>query len=248
MSFVNVSNMSDREIQSLGHRDDVYVPQRRYKKPAPKMLNALLVFSAAAAAHRINSGEYVKAGSGQFVEGSGWVANPKSPNRAIIDQVLNGEITLLDEDHEVAKKIRTHFTGLTFKILQGTILSEFDQKSLYLASAEEIPSNEINVVASLPSAYQRATKRQSIDDRISDCQQKYLAPEGKPVSVEGEVLRAVYSQQWACWFITMITQCNHAVFFSQKKDQLVGSVIKIEGKVKSHRPGFQTQLNYVRVI
>lgn len=251
MSFVDVSNMSDRAVQRLGHQDDcgaTPAPARRRGKYAPTMLNAFLVFSAAATAHRVNAGEYVKADSGQYVEGIGWVPNPKMPNRKIIDQALSGEIPITEEDQELARKMRTHFTGLTFKILKGAILSEFDQKSLHLATAEEIPSNEINVIASLPSSYARATARQSIDDRIAECQQEYLADEGNKIITEGEVVRSIYSHQWACWFITMITKTNHSVFFSQKKDLSAGSRIKIEGKVKSHRPSFQTQLNYVRVI
>lgn len=249
MSFVDTTNMSDLDVKRLGHHDDISSTTKRgTKRPAPVMVNASSVFTAAVTAHRINDGEYVKAGSGQYVENVGWVPNPKATNRTIIDQVLKGEISSLPEDQELAGKVQTHFKGLTFKILKGNILTEFDQKSLYLASADEISERDINVVACLPSAYERSTKRQSIDDRIANCEREHISSLGSKVDINGEVVRSVYSQQWACWFITMITQSNHAVFFSQKKGIEVGATIRIEGKVKAHRDGFQTQLNYVRVI
>lgn len=248
--FVDVTNMSDLEVKRLGRCDDpveAQPPRRRYVKPAPVMVDGLIAFTAAAVAHRINEGEYVKAGSGLIIDDE-WTPNPKTPNRKIMDSVISGEIVATVEDWALAEKIRTHYKGLTFKILVGKILSPFDQKSMALAAAEKVSEYDLNIIASLPAGYSRAEKRQTIEERLSNCERGHLGVIGQKITITGEVVRCSYSQQWGTYYITVITADNHAVFFGNKLDAKVGEQVKIAGTVKAHRDGFQTQLNYTKYI
>lgn len=248
--IVDVTYMSDEEVKRLGHCDDpVETPVRRsrYVRPAPTIIDGLLAFTAAAAAHRINTGEYVKAGSGQFVNDV-WTPNPKTPNRELMNKILRGEIQVLDEDRELAEKIRTHYKGLTLKILAGKLLNEFEQKSMNLASATEVREYDLNIIASMPSGFSRAESRQSVEDRLYNCESSHLGTVGQKITVQGEVVRCVYSQQWATYYLTIITDTNHNVFFGNRRPVNVGDNIKIFGNVKAHRENNQTQLNYVKII
>lgn len=236
-----------------GFVDGSGTPARRSRnqRPAPIMVDTVKVFTAAALAHRINQGEYVKAGAMVPDPENGPYAakpHPKTPNRVLMEKVLDGSMETTAEDGHLAQSIMTHYKGLTMRLLAGKLLNEFDQKSLQLASSEQMNLRDIAVVAALPSCYVRAEKRKSVEDRVAECEREHLGTVGDKITVSGEVVRCSYSQQWGTHYITMITQDNHAVFFGNKRALNVGQVVRIQGNVRAHRDGFQTQLNYVRVI
>lgn len=214
----------------------------KVKKAAVQTVDTSLVFAAAAAAHRINGGQYIKFNT----QGTG--AEPSATNREILDSLIAEPAGITDEDRECGEQIRTHFRGLTFKLLGGKVLNEYEQKSLQLASSESMNPRDSGVVASLPSSWARAMKRQSVEDRLADCLPEYAGPLGSKVRLEGEVVRCVYSANWGTHYATLITADGLAVFFGIRGPLEVGSRITVEGKVKAHRPGFQTQLNYVKII
>lgn len=214
-----------------------------YKRPEPVMVSTALVFAAVAAAHRVNRGAYIK-GNLITVEGE----PPEfTSNRELVDSFMEEPTRILPEDTELGESVRTHFKGLTFKMLAGKVLNEFEQKALQLASADTMEQRGAAVVAALPSAYARDLKRRSVEDRIAECLPQYVGPLGSKVTVTGEVVRAVHSQQWNTWFVTVVTDDNLAVFFSFGQVE-IGSKITVAGKVKAHRPGFQTQLNYTKIV
>lgn len=254
MGFVDVSNMTDEQIKRLNHMDELDVPaqRRRYnRRPAPVMVNTAEVFTAAAAAHRINSGEYIKVGASVADPENGPYAfkpHPLKPNREIMASVLSGEIATTDADQELGQAIMTHYKGLTLRLLAGKLLNEFEQKSLHLASSETMSDRDIAVVASLPSSYARAMVRKSAEERLADCESSYLGKVGNKITVAGEVIRCTYSQQWNTYYVTMITDTNHCVFFGTRGAVNAGSAIKVFGNVKAHRDNFQTQLNYAKII
>jgi len=214
-----------------------------YKRPEPVMVSTSTVFAAAAAAHRVNRGDYIK-GNLITVDGE---PPAFTSNRELVSSFLAEPDRILKEDTVLGESVRTHFKGLTFKMLGGKMLNEFEQKALQYASSETMDERGAAIVAALPSAYARDLKRRSVEDLIAECLPQYVGPVGSKVTVTGEVVRAFYSQQWNTWFVTVVTTDNLAVFFSFGQVE-VGSKITVAGKVKAHRPGFQTQLNYVKFI
>lgn len=218
------------------------------RRPEPTYYETLAVFTAAAAAHRINGGEYVKSGAVVLDGEGGVLPHPKKPNRDILLQVLTGEVQAAPEDAQVAEQIMTFYKGFTFKMLAGKVLSEFDQKGLQLAGAEKVSTLDIPLITAMPSCWARAVSRQSVDDRLADCDRGWIGAVGQKVAVDCEVVRCVYSIQWNTYYVTAITDGNNAIFYSSRSAVEVGSRIKVAGKVKSHRDGFQTQLNYTKRI
>lgn len=209
----------------------------RYQRPVLN-LNADDVWSAACAAQRIN-GAYIKS----FEEGKN-----TETNRQIIDNLLANTDLITESDREHGREVRTYYKGLTFKILQGKKLNDFDNTAMVIANRDIIEGTyDVAVIASLPSCYERAVKRDNLNRRIEDARGGFLGRIGEKVKANVEVVRSVYSQQWGVYFVTGLTSEDQAVFFSYKQPIDAGKLIIVQGTVKAHRDN-STQLNRVKVI
>lgn len=220
------------------------------KAPAPKF-SSLAMFTAASVAHRINGGEYIKIGTTVLTTDSegnqAVVPHPKTPNRYIMDQVLAGEIQPTGEDTAFTGEVVNHFRGLTFKLLSGKLLNDFEQKALQLASAEEVRQFDSAVIASLPSSYARYQKRKGIDERLAECNPGLIGTPGQKIEFTAEVVKSVFSFKWNTYYTTAITTTGHAVFFGGV-ERKVGSTITATGKLGGlMQPGGMNKLSHVKV-
>ena len=211
----------------------------RYQKPVLN-LNADDVWSAACAAQRIN-GAYVK-NLADVAEGQN-----AATNRILIDQHLANPSFITEADREQGQLVRKYYKALTFKILQGKKLNDFENTAMVIANRDVIESNyDIAVIASLPSCYERAVKRDNMNRKLESATGGYIGRVGDKVQVSVEVVRSVFSQQWNVFFVSGITSNDQAVFFSYKQQILAGTIIVAQGTVKAHRDN-STQLNRVKV-
>lgn len=211
----------------------------RYQRPVLNLV-ADDVWGAACAAQRIN-GAYVKF-VGEVAEGQ-----QAETNRQIIDRFIADTSQITEADREQAKAVRGYYKGLTFKILQGKKLNDFDNTAMVIANRDVIESTyDIAVIASLPSCHERAVKRDNINRKLENADGGYIGRIGDKVQVTVEVVRSNFSQQWNVFFVSGITDKNQAVFFSYKWAIESGKVITAQGTVKAHRDN-TTQLNRVKV-
>jgi hypothetical protein len=214
----------------------------RYQKPVLN-LNADNVWGAACQAQRIN-GSYVKLS----VLTEDDKASNKLSNRQMMETFMVDSNLITEEDMEQGKKVRAFYQALTFKILQGKQLNDFDNTAMLIANRNVITDNyDVAVIASLPSCYERGVKRQTVDQRINFARGGFIGQVGNKVSTSVEVLRSVYSQTYNVNFVTGINSDDQAVFFAYKKELEVGKMYDIYGNVKAHRDT-TTQLNRVKVI
>ena len=199
---------------------------------------ALDVWAAACAAQRIN-GSYIKYE----------VTQGQRTNRDwVLDFLQNSPNLVTDQDREEAEKVQSYFKGLTFKILAGTKLNEFQQTACKVASKEVIVSNyDISVITCLPDSYERSAKRDEIDRVIRFADGGYVGTVGEKISTTIKVLRSIYSTTWRTYYITGINDQAQVVFFSYRDTIQSGTTINITGTVKAHRDN-STQLNRVKVI
>ena len=242
--FTNVSNMTSRQIQRMGHADDTtpYRAKTRTQKVTVNY-NADDVWSAACAAQRIN-GSYIKLS----VVSESDPATTKLSNRMVVEQLLADLSGITDEDREQGKKIRAFYQAYTFKILQGKQLSDFDNTAMLIANREVITGNyDVAVIASLPSCYERGVVRQSADQRVNFATGGFIGKANDKVSVSIEVLKSVFSMKWNTNYVTGITSADQVVFFAYKSDLPIGKMFDIYGMVKAHRDN-TTQLNRVKVL
>jgi hypothetical protein len=242
--FANVSNMTSRQIQRLGHSDDSTPYRvRTNTKKVVLNFNADDVWSAACQAQRTN-GAYVKLS----VLTEDDKSQNKLSNRQIVESLLVDTTLITDESREEGKKVRAFYQAFTFKILQGKHLNEFDNNAMVISNRDVITSTyDLAVIASLPSCYERGVKRQTVDQRVNFATGGLIGTVGKKVSTSIEVLRSVYSQTYNVNFVTGINSDDQVVFFAYKKDLEAGKMYDIYGTVKAHRDN-TTQLNRVKVI
>jgi hypothetical protein len=217
----------------------------RYK--APKISYSTdEVFAAACAAQRIN-GEYVKEDK-HLYDTDGYVLSvEKVANKKLTSQFLRGDFEISDDDREQGQEVRQYCNSLTFKILQGKTLSEFEQTMLKIADKEIVDSfYEIAVVSSLPASYERSKVRREQSNRLRDYQGCLNQAAGTVVDLEIEVVRCNYSNNWNTYYVTAIVE-NAVVFFAFRDKIELGSKIRVKGKVKSHKED-RTQLSHVKVV
>lgn len=217
-----------------------------YKSTPAFSYDADLVWAAASAAQRIN---------GEYVKGTKWPDAPgdsKIPNRDLIENILKNDTSTIavatDEDREQANLVRRFYKALTFKLITGNKLSDFDNTALALSNVDTITTKyELAVIASLPSCYVRGNARNTIESRVKFATGGYVGQISDKVKLTVEVLRSFYSQQWATNYVTAITSDDQAMFFSLKEaTPAPGTIVTISGTVKSHRDN-QTQLNRVKI-
>jgi hypothetical protein len=242
--FANVSNMTSRQIQRMGHSDDS-TPYRARTKTQKVVVNynANDVWSAACAAQRIN-GSYIKLS----VISESDPATTKLSNRMIVEQLLADLSGITDEDREQGVKVRSFYQAFTFKILKGTRLSEFDNTAMLIANRDVIEGTyDVAVIASLPSCYERGVVRQSADQRINFATGGFIGKANDKVNASIEVLKSVFSMKWNTNYVTGITSDDQVVFFAYKEALDIGKMLNINGTVKAHRDN-STQLNRVKVM
>ena len=209
------------------------------------------VFAAACAALRINE-VYLKDDLALYDKYGCWVRTDKLANKMLVRKLLDGVTefgTITDEDREHGIAVRRYYTGLTFKILAGTKLSDFDQSALRVATEETLSSGlDIGVTAYLPTGYARYKDRATVAQRLATAQ-GYVAQIGDKVKGEIEVVKSYYHRDWKISYITGLTDENKAVFFSYREDIEVGARITVSGRVKDTRNDSYevTQLTRVRV-
>lgn len=258
--FVDVSNMSDQDVKRLNQmdddaddpRDDPYAYRNLakrnpygYRKPtnrAPKVTvthNANDVWAAAVQAQAIN---------GQYIKALGPDQVGQKTNRQIVDSLLADTTQITQESRDKGELVRQYFQGLTFKVLQGKQLNDFNNTAMTIASRDAIMSNyDIAVIVSLPATYEKSVKRDDTDRRINFANGGYMGKVGDKVTTNIEVLKQIWSQNWNTWYITGITEDDQVLFFAHKTQYDIGTHLTIQGVVKSHRDN-STQLNRVKVV
>ena len=207
-----------------------------------KQYDTMLVLSAACAAQRINSA-YIKA---PFQLGD---ENPRKTNRELVYSFLEDSSNIQDCDRQQAQDIKTFYKGYTFKLLSGSWLSEFDLNTMKLLEDEFTTEGyNVAVLASVPSSYLKAKKRDEADRRARFAQGGLIGNVGDKVNMDVEVLKSIYSKNWNTYYISAINNQDQAVFFAYKQEITAGTLLNIKGTVKRHRDDGVTQLNRVKVI
>jgi len=213
-----------------------------HKKPVLNY-NADDVWAAACQAQQVN-GSYVKLSA--LTENQ--LTNGVRSNRELISSLMEDTTQITDENREQGKKVRQYYQGLTFKVLKGIKLNDFDNNVMVISNRDVITENfDLAVIASLPNSYVRAVHRDNVDQRIKFATGGYISKPGlKTTLIKLEILKSIFSHKYNVNFITGITPADEVVFFSYKESIMVGQNIIINGTVKAHRDN-STQLSRVKL-
>lgn len=206
-------------------------------------IDRLLAFSAVVAAHRVNGG-YFKSSEDRV--NSDDTVTTTLANKFVANDFLAEPGTITDEDRQLAEKIITHFQSLSFKILGGKVLNDFEQKYLILASAESVTPFDIPLLAYAPQAYYRATKIKQQEHELDTCINEPVASTGDTVSGRLTAVTVIWSRNYDCYFVTAITDTNHAVGFASKTPVIENQTYDYRARVKDYRDP-TTRLHYVKL-
>jgi len=257
--FVDVSNMTAREVRMMDHAADYdepagYQPRRTWKpraRPEGVKHSVDNVWGAAVAAQRMN-GSYVKETIYILDMDNNLSVVDKRRNRDIMVDILENPALLTVEDIAQGQECRKFLQNdITFRALKNK-LTEFDGAvSKVLAVEDDFDSvkhkYELAVVACLPQSHARTLERQAVQDRVRQTSGELIGAPGVKVQLDVEIVKSNYSQQWNTWYATAVTQDNSAVFFAYRQELARGATHTIVGTVKAHRDG-STQLNRVSII
>ena len=214
----------------------------KYQKPVLNY-NADDVWAAACQAQQVN-GSYVKLSA--LTENQ--LTTGVRSNRELIVSLMEDTTKITDENREQGLKVRKYYQGLTFKVLKGIKLNDFDNNVMLLRPRDVITENfDLAVIASLPNSYVRAVERDNVDQRIKFATGGFIGKAGDKITQKIEIVKQIWSTKWDTHYITGINDKDQVLFFSHKNLLEVGKSVTIEGTVKSHRED-STQLNRVKVI
>jgi len=208
------------------------------------------VWAAAAHAHRINGGEYLKDPEYAKDEEGLWTDRVlRLRNRDVMKRALDDDSVITEADRDLGNRGRDWLSkSIMMKTLKGTVLSEFEQglqRAVTMTEFDEWGCRyELALVASQIRAYEQAVQLEAAMEGISA---EPIADIGAKVDVEITVVKSVYSQNFGVFFITGITADRQAVFFSYRDRLANGHQCRIRGTVKAHREN-STQLNRVRMV
>ena len=204
-------------------------------------VDADLVWSAACTAYRINNG-YLKQPE---MIGDQVV---RRTNREIVKIVLADLSMITDADREHAKDCRRYMTNSTTMTALKGELSEWGQITARVCQLNEINSMyDLSVVTAMPQALSKAQKRENIEARLARCETGPVGKVGEKIVLAVEIIRNNYSAKFNTWFVSGITDSNHAVFFAYRESLPQETHITIRGTVKRHTDR-ATQLNRVKIV
>jgi hypothetical protein len=206
------------------------------------------VWAASAKAYLMNGKTYIKANE---------KTDEVTPNRDIMKQLLDDNLKGVDATTKtLGENVRQHYKALTFKVLNGAWMSDFDKSAMALADKDTITNfMDFGMIASLPKAYDRAIVKKGQEDRIAE-ESKTSTAIGKVkqrLELDVTVLRTFLSHKYNCYFITAKTSTDSVVFFASSTiHPKVDTELKIKGTVKGHRTDddglVTTQLNRVKIM
>jgi hypothetical protein len=244
--FVDVSGMTYEDVRRMGHADDYDEPRPLYwKRPVTPVVRVRKVelstddvFAAACMAQRIN---------GSYVKVSGPDPDQKT-NRQLAEEALRDQTLITDEDRAQGELVRKYYKGLTFKVIEGKIMSDFAKNALEIASNDVVTSTyQLAVVVSLPQSYEKASKRDDVDRRIRFAQGGFVGNIADKVTLNIEIVKQLWSNNYNTWYLTGITTEDQVVFFAHKTQYDIGTMLTIQGVVKGQRET-STQLSRVKVL
>jgi hypothetical protein len=203
-------------------------------------VDADLLWSAACTAYRLNNG-YLKQPD---VIGDQVI---RPTNREIVRQALSNPKLITDADRELAKNCRRHMaTSVTMQALRSE-LGEWARITAKVCELETVDSlYDFSVITAMPQSYIKQLKKESVDARLARCQGT-LGSIGDKIELSVEIVRNNYSAKFNTWFVSGITDDNHAVFFAYREAIEPDAHVKIRGTVKRHTDS-ATQLNRVKIM
>ena len=204
-------------------------------------LTADQVWAAACAAHRVNGGYFKQ----PEVTDQGTITRPT--NRELVWQYLDQPGAVTADDVEQGRKCRQDLLKQTTMAVLKNQATEWTLLTAEMAALDIITTDyQVSVITAMPKSHVQNLTRESTDGRLAYCETEPVGTDNQLIKVQGEVVRSNYSAKWNTFYVTMITDSNHQVFFAYREGLEPGRQVKLRGRVKRHADR-ATQLSRVKL-
>jgi hypothetical protein len=202
-----------------------------------------LVWASACVAYRVNGG-YFKCAE---VDDQGVITRPT--NRDLVRRYLldAGEHYVTPADVEQGRKCRQDLVNAATMSALKNQSTEWTLLTAQMAALDTITTDyELSVITAMPKSHSQTLARDSADSRLARCESNPVGMANQMVAVQGEVIRSNYSTKWNTFYVTILTDTNHQVFFAYRERLEPGQLINLRGRVKRHADR-ATQLSRVKL-
>jgi hypothetical protein len=214
-------------------------------KQARPTLNypADLVWAAACAAYRVNGGYFKQA---EFTD-QGQITRPANRDLVRLYCVDTSLGFITDRDRDQGCKCRQDLVNAATMSALKNQATEWTLLTAEMAALEAITTDyQLSVITAMPKSHTQTLARESTDGRLAYCETEPVGTDNQLITVQGEVIRSNYSAKWNTFYVTMITDTNHQVFFAYREGLEPGRLVKLRGRVKRHADR-ATQLSRVKL-
>ena len=199
------------------------------------------VWAAASAAYRVNGGYFKQ----PEVTDQGAITRPT--NRELVRQYLAEPGVVTADDVEQGRKCRQDLLKQTTMAALKKQVTEWNLLTAEMAILDTITTDyQVSVITAMPKSHIQNLTRESTDGRLAYCETEPVGTDNQLITVQGEVVRSNYSAKWNTFYVTMITDSNHQVFFAYREGLEPGRQVKLRGRVKRHADR-ATQLSRVKL-
>jgi hypothetical protein len=204
---------------------------------------AEVVWAAACAAYRINSG-YLKYPDIQ----DGKILKPTNRDLVKLYLAIDNSEFITDRDRMQGTRCRqTLKNAVTMAALKGE-MSEWNLLVAQMTALDRIETEyEVSVITALPKSYDQVVARENVDSRLAHCDTSMIGRLNERLTLAGEIVRCNYSAKYNTFYVTVITDANQQVFFAYRERLDPGRLIRFSGRVKRHADR-ATQLSRVKLI
>ena len=212
------------------------------KRQRPTLdLTADQVWAAACAAYRVNGGYFKQ----PQVTDQGVITRPT--NRELVRLYLAEPDSVTADDVEQGRKCRQDLVNAATMSALRNQTTEWTLLTAKMADLDIITTEyEVSVITAMPKSHNQTLTRETVDGRLAYCEIEPVGTDNQMVTVQGEVVRSNYSVKWNTFYVTMITDTNHQVFFAYREGLESGKLVKLRGRVKRHADR-ATQLSRVKI-
>ena len=190
-----------------------------------------LVWAAACAAYRVNGGYFKQP---EFTD-QGQITRPANRDLVRLYCVDTGLGFITDRDRDQGHKCRQDLVNAATMSALKNQATEWTLLTAKMAALDVIDTDyELSVITAMPKSHTQTLARESTDGRLAYCETEPVGTINQLITVQGQVVRSNYSAKWNTFYVTMITDTNHQVFFAYREGLEPGRLVKLRGRVKRH--------------
>lgn len=199
------------------------------------------LLAAAIAAQEINDG---------YIGSKDYSQKPK--NKVLMMEMIQKSDPKIEANLDRAREVIQYCQTKMIELLSGE-LTQYWQGILKVINKEEIGPkdyNDLGLIASVPSAYQRSVMR----DRAINARERamltsrHFGEPGEKYEGKVQIISSIYSVKYKRTWFTAVDHDGNLVNFPHATDLKLDQEYQIKAKVRKHGEDQTTLLNYVTIV